>query len=46
MAMRYSDLALLLAFFLLIPLLAFRFGEDSRNGIESDEYQRRRSRGA
>jgi len=32
--------------FLLIPLVAYRFEEDSREGIETDEYQRRLSRGA
>ena len=44
--MRYLDLGLLVIFFLLLPWLAHRFGTDSRNGIEADEYQRRRSRGA
>ncbi len=44
--MRYLLFGLLLVFFLLIPWLGYRFGEDSRPGIESDEYQRRRSRGA
>lgn len=44
--MRYFDLGLLAFFFLLIPWLAYRLGEDARNGIETDEYQRRRSRGA
>lgn len=44
--MRYLDIGLLVILFLLIPLLAYRFGYDSREGIESDEYQRHRSRGA
>jgi hypothetical protein len=44
--MRYLDLGLLVIFFVLIPWLAYRFGQDSRNGIERDEHQRRRSRGA
>jgi len=44
--MRYLDLGLVAIFSLLIPWLAYRFGADSRNGIETDEYQRRRSRGA
>lgn len=44
--MRYLDLGLLTFFFLLIPWLAYRLGADSRNGSETDEYQRRRSRGA
>lgn len=44
--MRYLDFGLLLLFFLLIPWLGYRFGKDSRTGIELDEYQRRRSRGA
>lgn len=45
-AMRYLEFGLLLVFFLLIPWLAYWFGQDSRNGIETDEFQRRRSRGA
>jgi hypothetical protein len=44
--MRYLDLVFLAVLFLLIPWLAYRFGKDSRNGIESDAYQRRKSRGA
>jgi len=44
--MRYIDLGLLAVFFCLIPWLAYRFGKDSRNGIETDEHQRRKSRGA
>jgi hypothetical protein len=44
--MRYLEFGLLLVFFLLIPWLAYWFGQDSRNGIETDEFQRRRSRGA
>jgi hypothetical protein len=44
--MRYVEFGLLLVFFLLIPWLAYWFGQDSRNGIESDEFQHRRSRGA
>jgi hypothetical protein len=44
--MRYFDLGLVALFILVIPLLAYWFGQDSRNGIETDEYQRRRSRGA
>lgn len=44
--MRYLDLGRLAILFLLIPRLAYRFGADSRNGIETDEYQRRRSGGA
>ncbi len=44
--MRYIQFGLLLIFFLLIPWLGYRFGQDSRNGIETDEFQRRRSRGA
>jgi hypothetical protein len=44
--MRYLELGLLIVILLLIPALAYRFGKDSRQGIESDEEQRRRSRGA
>jgi hypothetical protein len=44
--MRYLDLGLLTFFFMLTPWLAYRFGADSRNGIQNDEHQRRRSRGA
>jgi hypothetical protein len=44
--MRYVEFGLLVVFFLLIPWLAYWFGQDSRNGIETDEYERRRSRGA
>lgn len=44
--MRYLGLGLLVFFLLLIPLLAYRFGKDSREGIEDNEHQRRRSRGA
>lgn len=44
--MRYLGLGLLVIFLLLIPLLAYRYGKDSREGIETDEDQRRRSRGA
>lgn len=44
--MRYADFGLLILFFVLIPWLAYRFGHDSRDGIESDEYQRHRSRDA
>ncbi len=44
--MRYIALVFLVIFLLLIPLLSYRFGRDSREGIEGDEYQRRRSRGA
>ena len=43
--MRYLDIGLLVIFLLLIPLLAYRFGYDSREGIESDAFQQRRSRG-
>ncbi len=45
-AMRYVEFGLLLVFLLVIPWLAYWFGQDSRNGIETDEFQRRRSRGA
>jgi hypothetical protein len=44
--MRYLDIGLLVSFFLLIPVLAYCFGYDSCEGIESDEFQQRRSRGA
>ncbi|MGE5849505.1 MAG: hypothetical protein ACM362_05210 [Candidatus Methylomirabilota bacterium] len=44
--MRYLEFGLLVMFFLLIPCLAYWFGQDSRNGIETDEFERRRSRGA
>lgn len=44
--MRYLELGLVIVILLLIPALAYRFGKDSREGIETDEYQRRRSRGA
>ncbi len=44
--MGYLQFGLLLVFFLLIPWLAYLFGRDSRNGIETDEFERRRSRGA
>jgi hypothetical protein len=44
--MRYVEIGLLVVFFLLIPWLAYRFGQDSRDGIETDEYERRRSCGA
>lgn len=44
--MRYVEFGLLVVFLLLIPWLAYWFGQDSRNGIETDEFQRRRSRGA
>jgi len=44
--MGYLELGFLVFFLLLIPLLAYWFGRDSRKGIESDEHQRRRSRGA
>ncbi len=43
--MRCVDLGLLILLFVLIPWLAYRFGEDSRDGIETDQYQRHRSRG-
>lgn len=44
--MRYLGLGVLLIFLLLIPCLAYWFGQDSREGIESDDFQRRRARGA
>jgi hypothetical protein len=44
--MEFLVLGLLLVLFVLLPWLAYRFGKDSRNGIEGDEFQRRRSRGA
>jgi hypothetical protein len=44
--MRYVALGLLVIFLVVIPLLGYRFGVNSRNGIETDEFQRRRSRGA
>jgi uncharacterized membrane protein YukC len=44
--MRYLNLGLVVLFVLVIPYLAYRFGQDSRDGIETDEFQRRRSRGA
>lgn len=44
--MRYVELGLVIVILLLIPALAYRFGKDSREGIEGNEYQRRRSRGA
>jgi len=43
---RYLNLGLVALFCVLIPCLAYRFGQDSRNGIETDEFQRWRSRGA
>jgi hypothetical protein len=43
---RYLGLGLLVIFLLPIPLLAYRYGEDSRDGIETEEGQRRRPRGA
>ena len=43
--MHYLDLGVLGIYFLLLPWLAYRFGEDSGDGIETDQYQRRRSRG-
>lgn len=33
-------------FFVLIPWLGWRFGGDLRAGIETDEYQQRKSRAA
>lgn len=44
--MRYFNLGLVVLLLVVIPYLAYRFGQDSRNGIETDEFQRRRSRGA
>jgi len=44
--MGYIQLGLLVFLLLVIPLLAYRFGKNSRKGIENDEHQRRRSRGA
>jgi hypothetical protein len=44
--MRFLQLGLVIVILLLIPALAYRFGKDSREGIEGNEYQRRRSRGA
>ena len=44
--MRYIGLGLVFVFLFLIPWLAYWFGQDSREGIESDEFQRRRARGA
>lgn len=44
--MRYLGLGLILIFFFVIPCLAYWFGRDSREGIETDDFQRRRARGA
>jgi hypothetical protein len=44
--MQYLDVGLLALLFVLIPWLAYRFDQDSRDGIETDESQRQRSRGA
>jgi hypothetical protein len=43
--MRCLDIGLLVILFLPIPLLAYRFGYDSLEGIESDGFERRGSRG-
>jgi hypothetical protein len=44
--MRYVAHGFIVIFFLAIPWLGYRFGEDSRNEIEADEFERRGSRGA
>lgn len=46
MAMGDLGLGLILIFFLVIPCLAYGVGQDSREGIEADDSQRRRGRGA